>query len=458
MRTDSVQDSKPNTLLYKVLFLLAFTACYFVCRIPLIHEPLFFEEGIFAELMVHQPVGPHYNMYGRIDGQNVYARMSHPAGPYEVLRLAGKLGHVFLADPLYVYDDIITPRLRILSVLISWCAWMTIALWGCLVAKNRWACLVIAVAGISPLAMKTSTALQIDNTAGVLICGIAAVLIYQAFRCSGKGWLPYCLCAGAGCIVGLGKQEWSIALLAAIAAGLLFVRPQHREVSVRDELRFGFSMVAGLLLGNAISFIYDPENYVSAFYMMKGLSRFSANATGNLLDSLECRIPFLVSYCLLAMLMGLYMFSGRPKSFSDRTLFFYGNFLFLPFLASQSYELRYFAPALVVITVGCMGSIPFVVSFRQRVATLAVAGLILMSSGVFLYGYTPDRNIQLEMIQQGTLKSEPGTLLFVNSGAGWNKPHIDYIGDTIGIQSAYKVAERNGKKLLIPPSPNQSEQ
>ncbi|MBN2513947.1 MAG: hypothetical protein JXB18_13500, partial [Sedimentisphaerales bacterium] len=90
----------------------------------------------------------------------------------------------------------------------------------------------------------------------------------------------------------------------------------------------------------------------------------------------------------------------------------------------------------------------------QRVAIQSVAVLILMSSGVFLYYYTPDRNVQLEMIQNGTLKSEPGTILFLNSGAGWNKPDIDYINDTIKIQSAYQIAEKNGKKLVIPPQKN----
>ncbi len=456
MTINPPQIDQRNYSLYKIVFLLVFTVCYWACRIPLIHEPLFFEEGTFAELIVHQPVGPYYNLGGRIDGQNVYGKMSHPAGPYEMLRLAGKLGHFMLYDPLYLDDEIITPRLRILSLFISWCAWMTIAFWVCLTAKNMRLYLIAAVAAMSPLAIKTSTVLQIDNTAGVLICGVAALLIYQASRCSTKHRLPFFLYAGAGCIGGLGKQEWSIALMAAIAAGLLWVSRQHRKLYFRDELWFGLSMAAGLLFGNLISFVYDPENYVSAFSVMKGLSRFSEDATGTFYASLKIRIPFLASFFLLAMLMLLFVLSSRPKSFSARTVFFYGIFLCLPFLASQSYELRYFAPSLIVITVGCIGSIPAITSFGQRAAIQSVMALILMSSAVFLYCYTPDRNVQLEMIQDGTLKSEPGTILFLNSGAGWNKPDIDYVNDTMGIQSVYAGAEKIGKKVVIPLQENNS--
>jgi len=41
-------------------------------------------------------------------------------------------------------------------------------------------------------------------------------------------------------------------------------------------------------------------------------------------------------------------------------------------------------------------------------------------------------------------------MLYLGSGAGWNKPQIDYINNTSAYTSCKEIAEKYGKTLLLP--------
>ena len=81
---------------YPFLLLVVFAVSFFAVRLPLFRESLGFEEGIFAELIVNRPSGPHYSLAGRIDGEKIYVYISHPPAPYELLRLGGYICQKFL--------------------------------------------------------------------------------------------------------------------------------------------------------------------------------------------------------------------------------------------------------------------------------------------------------------------------------------------------------------------------
>jgi hypothetical protein len=191
---------------YIILLLVIFTVLFFIVRIPLLHEPLGFEEGIFADLIVNRPPGPLYELAGRIDGENIYSYISHPAIPYELLRLGGYISQHFLTRDVYLNDAAVTPRLRIICSsyqFIFGIVLLLFAFYGRSV-YGIWPTVLIFAAMLSPLAIKTSVHLQIDNTSGVILCGIAALLFIIADRGEPASKKAYLLLFTGGFIAGLG--------------------------------------------------------------------------------------------------------------------------------------------------------------------------------------------------------------------------------------------------------------
>ena len=172
-------DSAKKTLFHRLLLLLFLTVLYYGVRIPLLNEPLGFEEGYFAEIVTKQPSGPYYGMFARIDGKKMYGYIHHPAPLYELLRLGGYLCKPLLTNQVYLDDSRITPRLRNVFAsyqLVFWATLLVFIFFNKQISF-RWAVFIVFIAALSPLSIKTSTFLQVDNTSGVLLCGIAAILM-----------------------------------------------------------------------------------------------------------------------------------------------------------------------------------------------------------------------------------------------------------------------------------------
>ncbi|MCZ6852262.1 MAG: hypothetical protein O7F17_11525, partial [Planctomycetota bacterium] len=207
------------------VFVLGFVAIYFLARLPFLSDPLYCEEGIFAAIVVNQPPNPDYLLVARIDGQEHYQRSAHPAPLYETMKLAAKLWPP--VGPQSVHDDTLaTPRLRFFFCLFQLVAWLGVGLLALLVTRASGVVVqiativIVAAAAASPIAVVTSTELQVDGSVGALMVGVMAAATCLAAR----GVLPvsvtYATLFIAAAVLGLGKQEWSLALVAAL--GLWF--------------------------------------------------------------------------------------------------------------------------------------------------------------------------------------------------------------------------------------------
>jgi hypothetical protein len=446
--------SSNHKRLWCIILILFFAGLYFALRIPLTSESLYFEEGIFAELMVHRPCGPNYNLNARMDGVNIYGAISHPAFSYELIRLGGWMGRSFLADPVYLDDAVVTPRLRILSSAYQFFIWAVIlfVLLFSRVLQNKWKYVILFMAAFSPLALKTSVLLQIDNTAGAVLCGTAAILIFlaAALDCS-NGWrLGYLFVSG--CFAGLGKQEWAMALLPALLI-LFFV--QWVKKSNTEMLYIGV-IFAGLVSGTGISYLYDPINFMAAFRYMALFSGLSKSSTEpwqleRWWKLIQFEAPVIYVCFVLQAIFILSVIVNRKQSLLKYVLFLYGTVLFFSYLMiNWNYEFRYYVPSLVVLTLACIAVLPSSPPGWYNRSVALLAATVILSTIPFLLFYKLDKNTELERIQSGVLKSTENTILFINSGAGWNKTHIDYINNTNDYKSAQKFAEKNGKILLLP--------
>jgi hypothetical protein len=443
-----------KTKLYIALFLFLFSGIYFIVRMPLINEPLYFEEGIFAELIVHHPAGPLYKLSSRIDGVNIYGSISHPAASYELLRLGGWLGQRFLKDPVYLNDAAVTPRLRILCSVYQFSIWAIIAIILCFskTTQSKWGYVILFMTAMSPLALKTSILLQTDNTAGAVFCGTAAILILLAaspdLSCRWRLGLLF----AAGLVAGLGKQEWSMALLFALLILLLL----QLVMKSRIQIQGAGLILTGLLAGNVISFLYDPTNYAAAFKFMALFSGLSDHSPQHWQlerwwSLIKIEAPFIYICFVLQAIFILSVIVNHKQSMLKYLLFLFGNILLGGYLIiNWNYECRYFVPSFAVLTGVCIAVLPSAPPSWYNKTVGAMVATVFISTATFLLFNTPNRNMQLEHIQSGLLKTSQNTILFLDSGAGWNKPQIDYINNNLTYTSGKEIAEKYGKILLLP--------
>ncbi len=352
-----------------VLLLVVFSAS----RWPLLHDPLVYEEGVFADLILHQPPGPDYLLYARFADTPLRGSAEHPALLYESLRLLGALAASWLAT---LPDAALNPSLRALFALCSLPIWLGL---GWLAWQHRsWPGLGLVLAGmLTPLTLLSSTQLQLDGSLGVFLTGPTALLLLTA------AWgqpVPPLLLAGAALLLGLGKQEWSLALLGALTLALFWTKFQP----MRPWRNGILALLLGLLAGNTLSFAFDPHNYLGGFRMMLRVGQTGMAVTGpglgHWLGVLQERLPLLLSLLLIAGL-GLLKPQTPAQPLPARLLTLFGLLLFLGFFASSwGADGRYFAPALVVAVTAALAWMP-------RAPTTWAAGLLILAlllhSGAF---------------------------------------------------------------------------
>jgi hypothetical protein len=447
-----------NKSCYRFVLLVIFILSFFAVRIPLLHEDLGFEEGIFADLIVNRPEGPMYALGGRINGENIYGIIWHPATPYELLRLGGFLFHKCLTHDIYLDDSKITPRLRLISSSYQFIFFLILLLFTLFDdSHNRtWSVLILFSAMLSPLAIKTSAHLQIDNTSGVLLCGISAFLFVTTSKMNLSSAKKGLLLFSGGFIAGLGKQEWSLMLLAALICMFLLVKIIKFDFHEADNIISLCCVVAGLILGNIACYLYDPTNYAGGLHI---LSMF-LNPTKDTVHGwsfehwvwlMKSRLPF-ISICLTLLLPVSYVLIFRNRSCLFCLTSLFGLFLFLGYVLSNWTEKpRYFCPSMSVLIVTAIRIIPQSLPRWLRKSFLIMLTFIFVSTLIFLFKFTPDKNKHLEAINQGILKSSSDSVLYIQSGAGWNKPAIDYVNNNSPYDKVQnKVAEEYGKKLIKP--------
>lgn len=434
---------------------ICFVLLYFSVRVPLLSEPLGFEEGIFAELIVNRPAGPLYSLSGRIDGENVYGHICHPAGSYELLRFGGKIFSSLLDGHSYLDDAFITPRLRLISTIYPLAVWIGLGVIAIRQPGARWAVLIVFAAMLSPLAIKTSTRLQIDNTAGVVFCGTASLFFLLSGRSERKATAIALMFAGA-MAASAGKQEWSFTLLAAALITFAAVKARLLKVSnSRSVSTILLAVAGGITAGNLLSFAYDPVNYSGGAEI---LSRFCNVFTdthqwqfSKWAGLTKIRLPFILVNFVLQAIFVFFMIIRKNQSLLGWLLFFYGTLLFAGFLISDwGREMRYFAPSLAVLTAAVISNVPRL-SGREQWVLIAMLSPVLLSTAIFVFFFSPDRNPDLQKIQNNELTAAPDTIYFLDSGAAWNKPDIDYINSSSGFENSRQaVLERYGKRLVRP--------
>jgi hypothetical protein len=354
-------------------------------------------------------------------------------------------------------EPIFTFGMRLLFAALSLPVWLALVLLARATGRAAAIWLVMA-ALVSPLAILTSTQVQLDGSIGVLLTGpvvilLLAVALGRTLAC----WqTPLLLLAGA--CVGLGKQEWSLALLGA----LIFWQLAHGWRRREARWRGGALLLLGLALGNALSFAFDPHNYLGGFRMMDRVIHAGMLAPGaepfHWLGGAVARLPMLVPLPLLVAAGWLWhrtaLVPDQPAA--RHILAYFAGLLFLGFFASSwGSDPRYFAPALLAATAAALAQLDRVPSPQtQRSVGLIIPLLLVLHTAVFFswralypctYRYPP--------IPAATQVGQ--CLPLLSSAQAWNRLDVDFISDALDWNSASWLAKSKGRTLCAADPPPQ---
>ncbi len=254
-----------------------------VIRIPFLVTPIIGEDGLFAMMAVNNiraPIPDANNPFlvAVADGRRIWGYPSHPIIPYWLLVHGLRpLTDGIDFDALSLNRKSMLARgqylllfLAALIVLYVMTAWLRKDLDN---SMRIPALAVLAYIGASRPLLTGSIQPQLDGSYGVMQAAFVALLLYRANCAKGRaaaGTLVFC----AGVIGSLGKQEWALALAGALlitqtlawSRGLI-VKDAPMTASPASTLLI-LAGIAGIVLGNAVSYYADPKNYMAGLYII----------------------------------------------------------------------------------------------------------------------------------------------------------------------------------------------
>lgn len=247
---------------------------------PFLTQPIVGEEGYFAYLAVNdgRPVkldNRKFLIIARLRDQVFFDRTSHPAPPYlfisHVLRSLSDGTRFASLSP---NQKTVLARSRfLLTYCVAIALFCATALWGLWKARPGQIAIVLGLSAFAistPLLVGGSIKPQIDGAVGVLLVCVVGFLVFAGTKV-GPSRAGHVLLVLGGAFAGLGKNEWALAFLAALAtaAGLkAYLRRANKKSPSVLEPRTLFYLSLGLAAGTVISFLVDPSNYLSGFGLM----------------------------------------------------------------------------------------------------------------------------------------------------------------------------------------------
>lgn len=439
-----------------VAFPVALVALYLLARLPFLAAPLTGEEGIMAAIVVNQPAGPNYTLIARIDGQDDYRVVSHPAPLYESMKLPAKLWPA-LSPEIAADDARVTPRLRLFFSLFQLLSWLAVGLMAVLATRSSGAVarntllVVIAATTVSPIALVTSTQLQVDGSVGaVMVSVMAGAVCLAALHAVGAG-ASYAVLAVAATTLGLGKQEWSLALLGALVlwvGALLAVRRRTRR-AVGGPLIAAAVILGGLLLGNLLSYMYNPDAWLGGVSVMRRVAGHATVATGTgpsqWLAVTGARLGMLVTCATLGVTL-MILFTRHRRSIDPYAwlgLLLAGGLFGGYFISSWASDPRYFVPSVLAMAFALVAALPRILDRTDRIVVLAAAIVLVVDAGVCIVDRIDSPPGPLPVHE----RDDRGCVPMLPVGEAWNKPDIDFVARSLGPEGATAHLAAYGKTL-----------
>jgi hypothetical protein len=305
---------------------------------------------------------PNELIFSRIDGvSQFHVGFTHPIAPYLLLSLVGKLVRAIV--PLdALHGQTLIFALKAIVSLLQLSVFLALLLLAFRYARNRLPIAWVWVLAATPVALYGSNEIQPDSSTGFFLIALffIATLLAQApdtGRVAGMLWL-----LAGGFAAGLGKNEWTFCLAAALVVTALahpLLRPvvsRRSEIEPKDPGSAAIPVILavslGLTAGNLASYLLDPSDYVGGWQLLRSLivrASILSGDTGTWWALFLAKFPyiffhFVVDASILIQLM------RRPQMYSAALLLAaaFANTLFFSYVISSwgSFP-RYFAPAFI---------------------------------------------------------------------------------------------------------------
>ena len=385
---------------------------YFALRAPFFDHPMVGEEGTHANVFYAQPQRPDHCILGRFGDQVHYVPFNHPAMMYDLMaRLGSAVSRVTDLDALSDQNFLRTGRIAFSLFQLTF--WLALGL--LLISKKELpppgSLFAIVMAGlICPVAVGSAVMFQTDGTAGVLMVGLTALAIglHSQQRVPPKVSIP--VFGAAAFFLGLGKQEWGLILLIALAmtAVLSFLR---KSLLRHDSWFLGVG-AAGCLLGYLASHLFDPVNFGGGFHVFVSIvdkQGDGGSSSVGMASRILPRLPFVLIPGLLLCLAAVRLLTKRQPAYLLAVLF--GAGLIGAYLIVQgANEYRYFATGLVASVAAAALLFPNQPGKISRAFVMALVLVSLVQYGLFYNTY--HNQLRSVMLKPG--QHLPSYLAFYN--------------------------------------------
>ena len=445
-----------------LLWLALFAILYFGLRAPDLITPLHYEEGAFGEIFYAQPPNPNYILLGRIDGINLYSSPEHPAIIYEILSHYGQLWKVLVNYQtlnVVALTFIVRLAFSIFQFLVAGVILLMILLWRDSVSWRDKITLLawISVLVVTPPAMTISTSVQVDGSVGTLLAGLLAIALLGHRLELYPLRTASVLVLITSLLFGFGKNEWSLALLLALLSttGYLYLTTRKRRASknYNPAWRLLGLILAGLLLGNLVSYLYDKGNYLAGFDVMFRISKAS---NYNFISFGIERLAF--AYVNLLLLAFIAVALIRAWKSVDYILFLYfslGAILFLAyFVTSWAIEPRYYAASLSLCLAGTVVAYEHLAGAKTRWLMLGISFVLLAVTGNQMVQNKHRMRLYLQLELQKSRNEQittipPGCIPTLGLGEAFGQ-EIDFISNSLSPEGAADLVAKYNRIICKP--------
>ncbi len=363
----------------KWVIALAFVAVYLAARLPFFSHPIIGEEGLFANLFYVQPRVPNLYLLARVDSREWYEPVQHPSPPYVALRTLGAMASR-LFPPATTPELLLVVVVRFCFSLLPLAAWLSLL--ALILRRTAWRdvwpmVLLVSAASLTPLAVGSSIMLYMDGSIGALLVALPALAALATHRRLIAPRWDAPLFGIAAALFGVAKPEWSVAF--ATATGVVLVWTLARRPLEKTAVAYWLAGLGGCIAGNALSYLFDPVNYLAHFGAVgsfRGDPRFAAMsfAEAGTWALVRQRLSLTAAPLLLLVLAGVA--GWRQRSPLALWLFLFPAFLFGGYLSSlwiRLFDYRYFVPALMAGAIAVMALMPAPLGRRTKAAVLIIA-------------------------------------------------------------------------------------
>lgn len=388
--------------------------------VPFLSNILIMEEGLFAYLAVNTEISKPINsrdllMTGREKGVDHWTAPRHPVLPYLVItKVFRPLSDAADFDSWTMEEKTREARLPFyITYVISMLPVILMGAW--LFKRKTWEevslpVIFIGFLGTSPLLVGGAHQTIYDGNIGVLLTTFCAMGLAVIPRLKSLP-LRTAILFGCGFISAMGKNEWTIAFIAAILGTMILYSASSHKFP-----HFWFISVSALIgtaVGSLLHFFIDPFNYLQGIYLMYS---FGYEPHRNYIYAFIYRIPWLFPFILVFMMSGYilrrFLKELLSTHFTHMILLLWATALFFGFIITPHLGdgfPRYFCPSMAAFLsflVVRMEHIDFLAwrpKIRLRFIAL-VCSLIILHMGYFAYSH----------IRQISIGSIPGRSLIAH--------------------------------------------